>query len=126
MIKHPEPPEHREELGGLSYLQAQLECPSVSFFHFRGRIAFGGYQRRAQSDLQGEFLLDTLGSIRQGLEQLQPFGKVADRFLMSRALGGSLSRLLPIGNGLRAETRLSVMMGQQFRLSLFGLKKPFL
>ena len=55
----------------------------------------------AQGELQGEFLLGALGSVWQGLEQLQPFGEVTDRFHIGRALDGSLPGLLPVGNGLR-------------------------
>ena len=77
MIKRPQSPQHREELRGLPHLLTQLARPGVGFLHFRGSIALGGDQRRAQSDLQRQFLLGALGSVRQGLEQLQPFGEVS-------------------------------------------------
>ena len=76
-IKHPQSPQHREELRGLPHLLAQLPRPGVGLFHFRGRIALGGHQRRAQGELQRQFLLGALGGVRQGLEQLQPLGEVS-------------------------------------------------
>ena len=45
----------------------------------------------AEGHLQRKLLLGALGSVRQGLEQLQPFGEVTDRFHIGRALAGSLS-----------------------------------
>src|SRR5262249_33839394 len=38
-IKHKQSPQHREELRSLAYLLAQLPCPSIGLFYFRGRIA---------------------------------------------------------------------------------------
>ena len=80
----------------------------------------------SQGDLQGEFLLGALGGVRQGFEQLQSFGEVADRFYVGRALGSPLPRLLPVGKGLRDKTCLGVVMGQQFWLGLCGLGKTLL
>src|SRR5215813_2969344 len=69
-VKGPQPVQHREELRGLSHLLTQLARPGVGFSHFRGGKAFGGYQRRAQSDVQCEFLLSALAGVGQGWEEL--------------------------------------------------------
>ena len=42
----------------------QLSGPGVDVFHFWGCIALGSHQRAPQSDLQHQFLLGTLGSVR--------------------------------------------------------------
>ena len=80
----------------------------------------------AQGDLQCEFLLAALRRVRQGLEQLQPFGEVSDCFHMSRTPARSLPCALPVGDGLRDKARLGVVMGQQFRLGLLSFRKSFL
>jgi len=67
-------PQHREELWSFAQLLTQLPRPCVGFFHFRGPIALGSNQRSTQGGLQREFLLGTLGSVRQGREQLEPLG----------------------------------------------------
>ena len=119
----PQAPQHREELRGLAHLLAQLPRPGIGVCHFRGRIALGGDQRRAQGGLQVQLLLGTLGGVWQGREQLQPLGEVRDRFHIGRALDGPLARPLPVGNSLLAEARLGVVMRQQFGLGLDGLGK---
>ena len=69
-IKRPQPKEHREELRGLPDLLAQLPGAGVGLLPLPGGKAFGGHQRRAQSEVQREFLLGALGGVGQGLEQL--------------------------------------------------------
>ena len=64
-MKRPQPHEHREELGSLPDLLAQLPGAGVGSAHFREPKTFGGQQRRAQSELQREFLLGTLGGVGQ-------------------------------------------------------------
>ena len=108
---------------GFPYLPAQLSRPGVGCFHFRGRMAFGEYQRHAQGSLQREFLLGALGRIRQSCEQFQSFREMTDRFHIGRTLHGALSCLLPVGNGLRDEASLGVVMGWQFGLGVDGLRK---
>ena len=80
-IKSPQSQQHREELRSLA-LPAQLPGPSIGFFHFRGRIAFGRHQGRGEGGLQQQLLLSALRGVRQGPEQLQGGGEVTDRFCM--------------------------------------------
>src|SRR5436190_24024238 len=54
------------------------------------------YQSRAEGSLQEQLLLATLGSVRQGLKQLQPSSEVANRFHIGRASQGILACLLQI------------------------------
>ena len=51
---------------------------------------------------------------------------MADRFGIGRALARSLPCLLPVGNGLRYEPRLGVVMRDQLGLGLDGLRKLLL
>ena len=67
-INHEQSKQHREELGSLADLLAQLPGPGHSFFHLRGRMALDSGQGITQGKLQGEFLLDAPGSVRQRLE----------------------------------------------------------
>jgi hypothetical protein len=48
---------------------------------------------------------------------------VADGFDMGRALEGALASLLPIGQGLRHQACLRIMMGQQLGLRLAEVGK---
>jgi hypothetical protein len=67
-IKHPQSPQHREELHGFANLPAQVPGPGVGLFHFWGRPAFGRCQRSAQGGVQRELLVGTLGGVRQLLK----------------------------------------------------------
>jgi hypothetical protein len=73
--------------------------------------------------LQREFLLGAIGSIRQGLQQLQPFGEVTDRLNVRRALHSSVACLLPVGKGLRDQAGFGVMMCHELWLGRDGLRK---
>ena len=65
-----------------------------------------------------------LGRCWQGLEQLQPFCEVMDRFTVSRALECPLAGLSPIRNGIFSHARLGVMVGQPFGVKRRRLGKP--
>ena len=67
-----------------------------------------------------------LGGVREGVEQLQPLGQVADRFEIGGALDGALTCPLPVGNSLREETRLRVVLRQQFGLHCDRLRELLL
>jgi hypothetical protein len=86
-------------------------------------LALGDNQRRAQGGLHDQLLLRTLGGVGQGGEYLQPFREVRDRFQIGRALNGALPRLLPVGESLRCEPGLGIVMGQQLGLRLAALRK---
>ncbi len=111
LIKQPEAPEHWEELRGLPDLPAERSCPGVDTLDFRRSKALDGHQRATEGGLQGEFVLRTLGGVREGREQLQPLAEVADGFHVGRALDGALAGPLPIGNGLRRHTGLRIVDG---------------
>src|SRR5262245_22389202 len=68
-------------------------------------------------------LVGALGSLQEGLEDLQPPVHVADRFLVGGALERPLPGPLPIGNSRCAEARLGVVLRQQFELYLGRLGK---
>src|SRR4029453_2630355 len=82
-----------------------------------------GRQRRAQRELEGQFLVRPLASLWESGEHLQPFGDVADCLEVGGALEGSLAGPLPMGNSRCAEARLGVVMGEQFGLSFHRLWK---
>src|SRR5262245_26586778 len=110
-MKLPQASQCSEELRGLPHLPTQLAGAAIDVFYFPGRIAFGNYLRGAQGQLEREFLLDTLKSVREGVEQLQPLAEMADGFHMSRAFSGPLSSLLPVRDGLRRQPCFGVVMG---------------
>src|SRR5262245_12771705 len=126
MIKHPESSQHGEELGTLVQLLAEFPRPDPSLFHLRSRIAFDCVQGNTQGKLEGEFLLSTLRGVGQGLEKFESFVEMSDSFYMSRALAGALPSVLPIGNRLFYQAGPGVVMGEEFGLCLFCLKKLLL
>ena len=72
---------------------AQDPRPGVGLLHLRGRQALGD-QRRPQSQLQVEFLLDPRRGLGERGQQLQPLGEMPERFLMGRALHRLFARIL--------------------------------
>ena len=101
IIKPPEAKQHRADLTGVSQPPAQGPCPAVGVFDLRGGKAPGGQERRPQGALQREFVLGTLGRVREEREHLQRLVEVANRFPMGRAPSGALARLLPVAQGMR-------------------------
>ena len=74
-----------------------------------------------EGDVQREFVLGPFGGVWQVLERLEPCGEMPNRFGIGRTLGGTLARLLPIGQGLCHQACLRIVMRQQFWLYLSGL-----
>jgi hypothetical protein len=68
--------------------------------------------------VQRQGLLDTLGRLWQGLQQLDSSGAVADGFHIGRALAGLLGRPQPVDDRLLVVARRSVVLGYQLRLGL--------
>ena len=62
-----------------------------------------------------------LGGVWKGSEQLQPLREVRHRFEIGRALEGPLAGPLPVGECLRAQARLGVVVRHQLGLRLDGL-----
>src|SRR5262249_47631235 len=108
IMKTRQPKQHWEELRYLPHLLAQLQRSRIGLFDFWRGMTFSNDQCGTQRSLQCKFLLSTLGSIRQRLEECQSFSKVPDRLDVSRALGSFLPCLLPIGNSLSNESSLGV------------------
>ena len=76
-------------------------------------MAFGNGQRRTEGRLEVQLLSGALGGVWQGLEQLEPLRQVGDRFHERRALARALARPLPVGDSLRDQARLGVVMRQR-------------
>ena len=68
VIKPPQAKQHWEDLLSVPRLLAQYSRLGVYVFYFRSCKAPGGQQRPAQGNVQREFSLSTLGSVRQSLE----------------------------------------------------------
>jgi hypothetical protein len=62
-------------------------------------------------------VLDVHRRLREDLQDCEPLRAVRDGFGMGRARVAVLARPLPIGHGLLAETRLSIVVRYQLRLS---------
>ena len=111
-IKPPQPKQYREELRCFPHLPAQLPGSGIGLPDFRGPLALDRHQGRAQGGLQAQLVLGALSSVRQGCEYLEPPGEMAHRFHMRRALDGTLASLLPVGDSLRVEARLGIVIRQ--------------
>ena len=95
-------------------------------FYIGGRLALDGRHRHTENDQHVERVSGALGSVGEGGEHLQPFGEVAHRLLVGRALHGPLARPQPVCHGLAAEAGFGIVVCQQLRLCLDGLGKPCL
>jgi hypothetical protein len=107
---------------GVPHLLAQLSYPDIDPLDFWGGMAISDHQGSAQGCLQGQVLLEVVGGGWEDPEQREPFGQVADRLDTRRTFEGSLTRPLPIGDGLGDETGLRVVMGESFGLGLTRLR----
>ena len=75
-------------------------------------MAFEGQKRRAQQCKRvraGHALMTP-----EGLQQLKALCEMTNRFDMRRALNGTLASPLPVWNGLLCQTRLCVVLCQEF------------
>jgi hypothetical protein len=70
LMKPPQPMEDREELVGLPGLLAQLSGAGIGSLHFWRGNTFDGLQRRAQREVQQEFLLGAPTGVGQRCEKL--------------------------------------------------------
>jgi hypothetical protein len=68
-------------------------------------------------------LVRPLTGLGEGGEDLQAPHHMADGLEVRRALQGTLPSALPVGERLRTQARLGVMVRQQFRLGLHRLGK---
>jgi hypothetical protein len=93
-------------------LSTQLACARVGSSYLRGGIAFCDIQGVAKGELEVHLVLDALGSVGQGFEQLQPSDEQLGCFLMGRAPHSVLSRLLQILHRLVVVPSLLKMHGQ--------------
>src|SRR5215813_12855551 len=110
-VKVPQSSQHREELWRLPHLLAQLARSGVGVSHFWSRIPLSHRQRLTKGDLQVQLMLEALGAAGQGREHLESLGEMADRLQIRRALEGTFTCPLPVGNGAGALTRLGVVLG---------------
>jgi hypothetical protein len=125
LIKPEEAKQHREDLTGVSQPLAQGPRSGVNVLDFWGGKAPDGQERRSQGALQREFLLGTLGRVREEHENLQCLAEVPNRFRMGRAPSGALPGPLPVGYGLLCKACFGVVMRQQFRLCLHRFRTCF-
>jgi hypothetical protein len=115
----PQAPQHREQLRRLAERLAQLAGAGVGTSDLRGALPFGRHQRRAERDLESEFLLCPLGRIGQARQHLQPLAEMRDRLHVSRAFHRALAGALPVADRLLLQIRPGIVPGQQLRLG-FG------
>ena len=67
-MQSPQAPQDARDLRGVLHLVTQLARPAVGELDFRGRIALDDRERRAEGELQREFLPAALGRVREGPE----------------------------------------------------------
>jgi len=75
-----ETPKNREELRGVADPLTQLLRPHVGPLDLGRAAALDGHERTPERDLEGNFLLGSLGSIRLGPEQIESSSQVCHRF----------------------------------------------
>src|SRR4051794_21308457 len=124
-MKMPQAPEHRKELCRLSYLLTQVLRPAVGLAHFWRRPAFGDTQRCAKGKAQGKFVPSAFPRIWEGHEHVQSLAQMCHCLHMRRALNGALPGALPIGYGRLVASGFGVMVRNEFRMRLGGLRKLF-
>src|SRR5215813_8214228 len=118
-----EPIQGAEALPRLFDLLAERTGPDVDALDVWGSPALAHDQGGAKPDLQGELALRTLRGVREGREHFQPLREVCDRLHMGRMLDGALACFEPVSDGWLTETRLRVVMCEQFGLRLSSLGK---
>ena len=109
-VKCPQPIQDLRDLERLPHLQTQLLRAGVGLFHFGGTIPLRGHQRRAETQMEGEFLAGSGGGVRQGLEQFKSCGEVGDGFRVRRLPRRLLSRQAEILHGLCGIATATIMM----------------
>ena len=87
-------------------------------------MTLGNHQRRGERGLHDELLLGPLGGVWQGSEQLQSFGEVRHRFQIGPSARGRGGPPVPVGDRLRVQAGLGVVMRHQFGLRRNGLWEP--
>jgi hypothetical protein len=71
-------------------------------------------------------LLQSLGAVRQALQQIAPATKMRDCFQVRRVLHGLLASAIPRRDSLSVALRLRIVMRQHFGLAgRYGGKLPF-
>jgi hypothetical protein len=91
--------EYLAVLQRLSHLLTQRVGPGVDLTHFRHPIPSRCHQSLPQDEQQRELVLGTRGAVREGGQQLQPFGEAGDRFVMGIPPDGIVCCLLEIAHG---------------------------
>ena len=89
--------QHRETLGGLPQLLADLPRPGERVLHLGRSIALGGDQGRAEGTCQVQLVLQASVRLGQGRQDREPSSQVLDGFEIGGALQRPLPSLLPAG-----------------------------
>src|ERR1700687_3487888 len=76
----------REKLWGIAQSVAELARPRGGSLNLRRAEALSGNERRPDRELQAQFPLDTLGAIRESLEQVYRSTEIGDCIGMRGAL----------------------------------------
>src|SRR5215813_8427626 len=98
-VKSMQAAQHWKELQGVPGLLTEQAGPSIRLLHLWGCVTLGGYQRWAQRELQGQFLLGALRGFWQGCEQIKSSTEILNCFHISRARMSVLAGEVPIGYG---------------------------
>src|SRR5215203_3849223 len=111
-VKCKQSPQDLCNLERLPHLQTQLPRAGVGVFHFGSAIPFRSHQRRAETEVEGEFLAGSSGGVRQGLEQFKSRGEVVDGVRVRRLPRRLLSRQAEILHSLCGIPTATVVMCQ--------------
>src|SRR3712207_5483563 len=88
--------QHGKKLVRIVQVLADLARARVGLTHFQSPSPLRGTQRCPESDQHIHFMLETLRSLPERLEQRQPVTQVTKGFYMGGAFGGALPSAIPI------------------------------
>ena len=111
-IELPQPHQRREELRRVAHLATELESPIEGELGLGSRRPPDRHQRRAESGLEDQLLLDALWRHRQLLEQRERLLTLCDRFDVGGSRAALLARALPVRELGLGQAGLGVVMGE--------------
>jgi hypothetical protein len=111
--------QHPEQLRRVPQGLTQHACPGQERCSLREALRV--HQHHPEVEQHVHFLPDPLARVRERLQHVYPLAEVHDGFALSHALPRPLAGPLPVRHRLLGESRLGIVMRQQFGLGLSGL-----
>ena len=122
-VEPAEPDEDGEELRGVPELLAQRAGAAVALLHLARGLALHGDERGAELAAQAELPARPRVAGGQAREHVERAREVADDLAVRRAPGRARARASPVQDGGLGQPRLRVVVRDQLRLLLRGLRE---